>query len=452
MLIDEDIDDIIRYGLDCSSVTKFKLILYHGTEETEITHIKNIAITSNFIENVSDVIRVECIYPQGDFVYDVLANRDELYMYMEVTYLKPDGTTETFNKLLSVFLDKKYTNSKTQEKRLIERDVLNKEIPMTIIFMCYDVSIAIIKKIQSEMSLKGVTLKQALEANFKNYVSEKEVVIDGENLEFDLEITEPHNTGRHERIQIEMGNNTDIDLTTLPFYLQEKYGIYNSGIISYMQHIGKPTIYVKPQINPAEYDKSEKKIDIFVSNVASKNKGVDKSYIDVEGVIKIITHDLDVSDDDGDERISQKGIAIIYRDSDTLRPKVNIDVDGNRVNNQGYGYKMQSMRNMDKSINKVKFVGNTDNPYNERTKLILNELRMSVVTWSNSCPFFILPGMPVRIHYERLNSDGEYEVKKMVGNVSMINTIFSFTDFLIHSNSKIFISTLDELDEEGVRI
>lgn len=441
-MLEEDILDVGSSGVSAYQYNELKFTLIHGELETELTMLKEVTIRSDFYNSVSDTITVSCLFPSGDFVYDVLPYKSTLYMNMTCKYI--DGTAEikTFNKLLVAYIENKELTSHTEDKRYLNRDELNKEMPMVLIFSCYDIEVLTMKKINSKMGLKSVTLKQAIQANFSYYIQEAEAKIDDNNLEVKLDMLEPDNNDKITHIYLDQGPNTNIDITTIPFYLQDKYGIYNTGLISYYQNHGEPTVYVRPQLNPMMYDELDKKVDIFIPSVKRVTDVNDKSYSEVSGILKIVSPSIDKFHDDGNLRKANDGGAIAYRDQENLKRASKITIDGDKIVNDAPGYKVQGMGKLSGS-EKIKFLGNTTNLYNERTKIIINEARVVPLVWRNSCPFIVQPAMPVKIHYEFKNYE-DVIVKTYTGNIAGISTLFTFTDQGIFPNSELIVFLLDE--------
>lgn len=454
MWLEEDIIDVTEAGINNSKIQSFSLILCHGEEETELENIRQLTISSNFITNVSDIITFDCLYGYGDFVYDILPYKSDLYVNLLVEYQDAKGETQTFTKWLSCFLTNKDLSSKTNEKLLMSREDLNKEQPLVLKFTCYDLIATTLKKVPSTMMLKGVKVEHALKANFSYYVKKAQVKIDGEDVKMSVDIVEPDNTTKLAHIVVDQGPNTNLDLTTIPFYLQDKFGVYNSGIVSYFQDYGEPKVFIRPQLDPRMYDNDVcKSLDILISNDKKEASALESSYADIGGILKIVSPDIKGLFDDGENRLENDGRAIVYRDNEMTRRAVKVTISDKVVKNEDTNYskldfKLQTARGLTRKPTKIKMLGSKSNMYAERSKLFLSEARLVPVKWPQSCHFIIEPSMPTVVHYED-NEDGLGNVvKKYPGNVAIINTLFTFRNDEVTSSSELIVMLLDDLSEE----
>lgn len=449
--MEDDVNEVVYGGVDNQPFQSFQFILYCGEEEIELDNVRTVTISSNFIGSVSDVINVDCLMGNGDFTYDVLPYKNNLYMHMLVTYIDSKGEEQNFKRLLHTVITNKESSGKTVDKRLISKEDMNKENPTVVKFACYDLEIMTMKKVGSELNVKGTTLLNAMKANFGHYVKKADIKIDGEDLTLTTNIFHPDNDFDISNITVDQASTTDIDLTTVPIYLQDKYGVYNSGLVCYYQNIGTPTFYVRPQLDPRMIDKlPEEIVDIFIPNNVRTIENCTSTYVDSGGILKIVSPSIDKFIDDGENRLEDKGKAIAFRDNEVTRRSAKISIDGDTVTNLSGAYTVQGSRKIDDKPAKIKNYGSASNLYAKRSLILMNESRAVPLTWRSSCHFIIKPSMPLRVHYED-NENDELIVKTYTGNIAMINTFISFKGNELFSNSEIVALLLDEeeVDDES---
>lgn len=443
--MEEDVNEVVNGGVLNQKFHSLQFILYAGENEIELTNVRTVTISSDFISNVSDVINLDCLMGNGDFTYDVLPYKNELYMHMIATYIDSKDEEQTFTKLLYTVLTNKESTGKTVDKRLITQEDLNRENPTVVKFACYDIEVTTMQKVNSELNVKGTTVKNAIKANFGHYVKKANIKIDGEDLTITTNVYPPDNDFDIAHIVVDQSSTTDINLTTVPFFLQDKYGVYNSGLISYFQNVGTPTYYVRPQLDPRMIDTlPDELVDIFIPNNVRVIENCESTYVDSGGILKIVSPSIDKLLDDGENRLEEHGKAIAFRDNEVTRRSVKIEINGDKVTNLSGPFKVQAMREV---VNtrpaKIKNMGSASNLYAKRSVIIMNESRAVPLTWRNSCHFIIKPSMPLRVHYED-NVDGEMVVKTYTGNIGIINTFISFKGNEMFSNSEIIALLLDE--------
>jgi len=201
--------------------------------------------------------------------------------------------------------------------------------------------------------------------------------------------------------------------------LQEgEFGIYNGSVATYLQRAGtNDVIYIFP---PYRLDSTTKKLKV-VSLSSDEAKVLTKSYVDSSSLLEIIVGDDNAINDRMHESAMDHGNAIEVVDSDTIAKRAHEVKDG-KVNIKPSNVRTTMVHEKKKDgVVKPSEVVLTNNYYHPQSKVLSRQGMVVTVTWFNSNPDLIFPGMSVTYVYENLSG----EVDKLTGTVIGTFSVYS---------------------------
>lgn len=191
-------------------------------------------------------------------------------------------------------------------------------------------------------------------------------------------------------------------LTSVPSFCQEKMnGVYSTGIGTYLQsHQGKRYWFVYPLYNTQRFNENVKKAIFYV--VSSKRfPGVERTYRESGDTIFItITTDKSYSDNAETDQMNQgsgfrmadaraflkKPIAVAEEGPIGVRNKLNFEV--------AFKQRADNLNFAPLTAKKI-----SSNPFPEFSKISQRNGGRVDLTWNNSNPSMIYPGMPCKYIY-----------------------------------------------------
>lgn len=253
-----------------------------------------------------------------------------------------------------------------------------------------------------------VTLLKVLMApNLKERVSKTVLESPGYNSIRGVQVSPPTNTKVYSIVEV-----PNTRLVDLPNVLQRDYGLYATGISSFLL---RGFWYVFASRDHTLYSKSDKVLTVF-DLPAKETAGIEKTFRTDGGNLSIITTgDSNILDISTNSQFEYGNGLRYFRASDLVDGlhsvsgnKVEMDPVSNRRNFLLY--------NEGETANYIKWPSSglfTDNPYPDLSKMSQGVGKYVNITWENSNPLLIFPGMPVRVYYSKNG-----EITSMDGIVS----------------------------------
>lgn len=202
-----------------------------------------------------------------------------------------------------------------------------------------------------------------------------------------------------------------LPLLDLPMYLQKKCGgIYNQGIGTYYH---QKIWYIYPLYDSSRYDVADYVMDIFDVQ-PNLMPGLDRTYRIKDEKLQIVTTGATVQTDRRDIDYVNYGNGIRFGLAKKLFNEYAGVTDNRATVNPERTMAQFTLRERDVDNQMVKYAENriTDNVAHEMSKMYPRTGQYVLVTWENSRPDFIIPGMPVKYIYQ-----AESEIKEIKGTV-----------------------------------
>jgi hypothetical protein len=422
-LLYPDINDIIKSPKDKYNHTFIFTAKLH-TEEKDLDSsdgllLTNIAISRDYIENISDYIEIQMSVHLGTYIYDIYPYLDNI----EVTLItnkqlyegkKPHSVT---NRYKAVYLLDKNTaipNTVNQDKA-----DLNQNLPVTITLQLLDRSVETLRIKTTQGSFdKKINPKNkdmSAKAFLKSIISEEanKILIENKPPLDNISIEEPDNQDQLKALTIPSGTR----IIELPEYIQTKnIGMYVGGIGNYIQIFGtdhftyKKTFFIYSLYHPKKYDDAEYKL-IFYCPASSSHSITDITYKYEDKVLKVLPYMTSKIEDRKESNLMSTGSGFRISNANSYMKKpVEMTEDGPKFKRDQLNTEIISKERKD-GLNFAPNRSVTGNSFALTTEILEKQGSYLTLEVSNLDPDFIYPGMKCKINYE----NEENKIKELYG-------------------------------------
>lgn len=222
----------------------------------------------------------------------------------------------------------------------------------------------------------------------ENIVSDKEKAITS------VDVTEADNQDFHYHIPTPHG----VSLMDFPDFLQARYGVYNSGLGSFIQN---KQWFVYPLYRPDDVAKRQRTIT-FLIMPQKKYHAPESTYrVDGDAITVVITGGTAYADDMG-SALADSGSGVRFGEADMIMDCPNT-IEGNKtkvernLNNSEFRFDTDQVGVGFSPVVKEKITANSFVHFSELGAKVGGGIRL---TWENSDPGLIEPGMPIYITYQ----------------------------------------------------
>lgn len=436
--LERDVRDITDRKL--STMNEFIISLTLHTEKLDYSipydHIKFVDNKRDYFTELTEKYYIKFIMACGDFIYDILSNRNNLEITIQITtidgYEKPVVFEDKYKCILSN-VDK---NLDIPRLTSMPREVLNQSDFMDVDIECIPRQFEVLSFLPGNCNINNITLEDALYYSLQQGINKAKPSVDGLELDFAFNIIPPHNKLTYNKVSTLNNPHFDnITLLTIPTYLQEVYGLYNGGVGTFLQkHYEngefKDTIYVYSLYGPEAYDdvKIKNKLSVYIpmSGIYDLSEG---TFFRDGDVLKILGTTDSAHLDHGDDEIRTRGTEIVnVHPKSLLNRSAVTDNDDSVQFNQSKIIKDQTLTKLRDQTKNVVYAGVDGNLYKRRSDILIGSSITFEIIWNNGNYFEVYPGMPVCVLRET-GSDGIIEYKGKV-----ITTWMSFDK---HKNTNI---------------
>lgn len=400
---------IVQYGQAQSNVG-WKAIVHLGiTNETYVPlHVVAVNIRRDYINGYADEMTCTLLIPLGKYARRIYPNRNDLQITLIKSHLK--GNTDVVNKDVDIETER-YTATLLDDSMAIAEGKgkeSNDEDTLDLHGIC-DIHFQLYTKAEEQirmMSVGGVFRQTKLDQVILGILTKEssKAKVDDKKVITGVDLIPIANTEKKEHVVITHG----IKLFDLPNYLQNKYGIYNAGLGSYIQ---SNVWYVFPMYDTTQFEKREKTLTILVLP-SSKLPEIEKSYrSNGDSLVILVSSDTGFKDDSGTQYLNEGNGARLGNANKYLEDfsttKDNKTTISRTKNNSEF---ITDTR--ENSLNHVNIAGEriTANPYTVYSNLIGRNGGVFKCIWENSSPNLIIPGMLTKIIYFDKN-----EMKELTG-------------------------------------
>lgn len=413
----KDAQDIIINGEDVAKVS-WSAIIHLNNEENEIyipLSVIAVNIRRDYNASYADEITCTMLIPLGKYARRIYPNRNNLEITLTKTHLK--GFTRYTNKDIPPDVEKYSATLIDEDRAIVEAQgkESNDEYSLDLMnladihFQLYTKSVEQIRMMTVGGSFRKTNVSDVILSLLTN--EPKRAKIDKKLLLEGVDLIPASNKETKEHIVVTHG----IKIFDLSNYLQNKYGVYSSGLGSYIQN---KMWYVFPMYDTTQFEKREKNITILVLPT-SKAPEIEKSFRKKGDSLTVLVSGETAFKDDSGTLYLNDGNGVRIGDatkhlegySTTKDNKTKIE----RVKNNSEFITEQR----ENELNNLLLSGDriTANPFVVYSNLLSRKGGVYKCTWENSDPSLIFPGMLGKIIY--FDKD---QIKEIYGVILGSNT------------------------------
>lgn len=398
-----------------------------------------INIERNYRDAFSDIKTITVTMGLGDYARLIYPNRLKLEVTLIKTAYLEQGSEEDVEgpieseRYSAVLLDGPKAPTLGQGSESNDRDALNTIQLVDIHFQLFDKAQEQIRVMMTGGVFRSCTCQDVLAAVLTNRAlstdTSKEQTLLG------VDMFEADNKDKKGQIVVTHGTK----LIDLPDFLQTNYGVYNSGIGSYIQN---RVWYLYPLYNTSTFNKRKKTVTILVLPKRKYNNIERTFLLRGDSLTILVTSDTSFKDDSGTNYINT-GNGVRFADAATMMEN-GITVTGNKASYQRNRNNTEvitdeGMHGINHAVVSAKRI--TANPFTEYSWLAAKRGGLFKANWQNSEPSLITPGMCAKVVY----FDGD-EVKQVYGVFHVIKHVvhriagFGSDRFVMQSVMSLFVN------------
>lgn len=394
--------------------------------------VKAVNVHRNYHKSFSDIRTITVTMGYGDYARLIYPNRVGLEITLTKQALGENSSTVNMEgaaeseKYSASLLDGPVAPTTAQGTESNDREALNLINVVDVNFQLFDKAVEQIRTMMTggirrtttvEKALRGAITEQALSAKVPQAVA-----LTG------IDMVEANNQDLKGQIVVKHG----IYLIDLPDLMQKRYGVYSTGIGSYIQN---KTWYIFPLYDTNAFSKRKKTLTILVVP-KRKFTQVERTYrVDGDSTMLVIAGETGFKDDSGTNYVNT-GNGVRFASAKGLMESP-VTVSGNRA----FADRGANTTEMiaDHGINGINHAPVsakqiTDNPFTEYSFLASKNGGLFKGIWQHGDPALLFPGMCVKVVYV----DGD-DVKHIYGVLHGVDCV---THLIGSINSKRYSTNL----------
>ena len=213
---------------------------------------------------------------------------------------------------------------------------------------------------------------------------------------FNVTVYPPDNTNIYYQRLIPNG----IRLTDLPGFIQKTWGVYSSGLGSYLR---KGMWYIYPLYDMSRYNKETKRLTI-INIPPNEMMGNPNSYVMIDNELYILTTGITKHIDESDRNLDTTGTGFRTAKAGNLMDKFTQSANGNTVIAPGSNMVSVSYDSRASELTNLKTPDKllSCNPWADSSRVIMNLTNLIKVTQEYSNHDLFMPYMPVKFIYKKL--------------------------------------------------
>lgn len=397
-----------------------------------------VPLAVNAVNNVRDYVdlftderTLTVMMGLGDYARIIYPSREKLEITLRKIPLLENSSSVDGNakiqseRLAAVLLDGDRSPTIGQGQESNDAEALNITQLIDVNFQVYDKSLEQIRTIM----VGGALLDQKVGDVIKTKLTTAAmaVEVDGNRVISGVDMTEADNKDVINHIVITQG----VRLVDLPDYLQNKYGVYNSGLGTYIQN---KFWYVYPLYDTREFSNTKKTLSVIILP-KKKYSNVNRTFnLDGDALTILVTGETGFKDTSGSGIISQ-GNGARFADANTLFSDSTTTINNKTVAQRNLNNSEFVSQTANNKVNMSPVIPEriTANPFEVYSALAARDGGMFKVAWENSDASLIYPGMPVKVSY--VDGDGINELYGVVHKaVSISHKLAPFgTSMFMHN-------------------
>lgn len=411
----------------------------HCTEQKTITAFKVLSIDfmEDFINGFADEVIMQCTVSGGAYTYQVYPNMNnlEITLYRIPVNEVGGGSSDDGRKVESQRYVATIVNPRNPA---ITGNTFNQPDENTLdLANLFTVEFQLISKSVDQFRMRsfgGIFRRAKVEDVIKSVLTteSKIVTADQEEVPAGVEMIPANNQTTRDHILIPQGTR----LVDVPGYIHQKCGgVYNAGFAYYFQD---NTWYVFPPYNNVDFNKAKRTLTL-IRVPPNRMPGAERTFItQADSTTAIVTGETKLNNQTESQQLNE-GNGVRFGDGDKFMEDF-VKVKGNKAtagrggsNNEFTTIKRPNgYNNVLTSDNKI-----SSNPFVEYSKLAARDGVVLSMSWENSDPTLLFPGMPVKILF--MEQD---EIRETYGTLIHVHSYVQTLGNGFQSNRHITASNL----------
>ena len=389
-----DIERIAQYDIR-NKAAKYDLLIQTVDEDIEVVSIEEIIIDRNYKDHITDFVYIEFNIGLGTYISKLHRNLDNLQAILTIT-------------------DNKGTRKNTYKMVLTPDGVMN--IDGTPFDLVTDSNIDIYQIVTVKAQLLDLYSEalrvKLLHGVFRDTTVEnllvsvldketKNIRVNGKYGVDTIDIYPTDNKRKYPNIILPEASN-QVRVVNLANWLQDTYGVYNADIGSYVQYYkDKNTYFIYPLFNTKRFNESGNKVILY--GIPTMQLSVlENTYIDEDGIVRILVNDTPKIVNDGESRMMNNGSGIRHMETRSIMKKpVVMTKDGPKASRSRMNYEALTRERRD-GINYAP-KGSYNNPLAGYSRVNMRNGDLMSFNWQGSDMNLIYPGMPCQYTYYKEN-------------------------------------------------
>lgn len=381
--------------------------IHTATEDFDVMKIITIDIVRDYVNKIGDVVMIEFVMPLGDYVKRFYPNRTNMELTIfrkqleEIGEIFKKNTPKESERFKVVFLPNENPQIKGSDLEAYNQETLD------------HLDVVTVKLQLLNRSLEPLRIKTT-GGNFTNKTNEEvirgllvgeslKVLVDGKPAVDGLDMIKADNQEVQRHTVIPQGTS----ITSIPSFCQEKMnGVYSTGIGTYLQsHQGKRYWFVYPLYNTKRFNENVKKA-IFYVVPSNRFPGVERSYRESGDTVFITITTQKAYQDNAETEQMNQGSGFRMADARAfLKKPIAITEDGPTGVRNKLNFEVAFKQRAD-NLNFAPLAKRriSSNPFPEFSQIAQRNGGRVDMTWMNSNPSLIYPGMPCKYIYMEGNT------------------------------------------------
>lgn len=434
-LLSGDINRIRNEHDTSRNAVSFSAILHLDKKDIELRDLIFVDIDRFFNTELADTIQLQGYLFTGDYQRDVVPELDNLNVTITRQY-GPDFETSERYKLIVLNHSTAELGTTTENQ---SKDSLNKGSMKLIIAQAINITYYATRLLTNTKALRGANVEQAMVFGFNDFVNNpRNIRINGTPLKINkINIDPPHNQNVLNNITIK----SSLSVYDIPSELQDKYGVYNGDIGTYIcrefeNNKYVENFYVYPLYNPSHIKNRKRKMRLYATQ-GLISKAVDRTFVNSENNLDILVSAEEMSNQIFNQFSADRGAGVSVLDSNAVTKAEPLN-GSKKVNSDQDSLSYRETFEKSDGVNFNRSTGQTSNVFKHRSAVLRERGTTVVVNWNFSIPEFVYPGMTVQYIYEKIVDDMP-EVKTINGTVLSMSSRTDNNKRTCHSTIFIFL-------------
>lgn len=424
----------------------------HCTEDKTVHVIKVLSIDtmSDYVNNFTDEIILQVVIPAGAYTYHVYPNMSVLEVTLYKTPVNEVGggtddsrTTES-ERYVATIINPRNPTIASNSFNQPDEFALDLTNLFTIDLQLVPKSVDQFRTRAFGGTYRNTSVEEVIKAVLTN--ESKIVKTDGTAVPTGVNMISANNKTKRDHIVLPQGTR----LVDVPGYIHTRCGgVYNAGFAYYFLN---NTWYVFPPYNNVDFSKYDKTLTL-IRVPPNRMPGSERSYM-VNGmaITAIVTGDTKMVNK-SETLMRNEGNGTRLGDADKFMEDFVATKDNKAIAGRGGSNSEFTTIKRPDGFNNVPLSRDriSSNPFVEMSRLAFKDGAMMSMSWENSDPTLLYPGMPVKVLF--MEDDQIRETQGLLVQahhyVQTLGTGFQTNRHIVTSNLMIFTKRVIDVNDDG---